>query len=57
MNAYIIGVGMIRFSKYPNRNVRDMAIEATLLSLKDCELEKKGPASSIFFKHFLGDVF
>ncbi|GAB6888514.1 thiolase family protein [Desulfothermus okinawensis JCM 13304] len=54
MNAYIIGVGMIRFSKYPNRNVRDMAIEATLLSLKDCELEKKDLQAAYFSNTFWG---
>ena len=28
-NVYIIGLGMLRFGKYPDRDVRDMAHEAT----------------------------
>lgn len=54
MNAYIIGIGMIRFSKYPNRNVRDMAIEAIDLCLKDCELEKKDLQAAFFSNTFWG---
>ncbi len=39
-NAYIIGVGMIRFGKYPQGTVRGMANEAVQLVLDDAGLEK-----------------
>ena len=56
-NVYIIGLGMIRFNKYPDRGVRDMAHEAAHLALTDAGLEKKGHTCGLFFKHILGDVF
>jgi acetyl-CoA acetyltransferase len=40
-NVYIIGLGMIRFNKYPDRNVRDMAHEVIRLALADAGLDKK----------------
>ena len=39
-NVYIIGVGMIRFGKYPQGTVRGMANEAVQLVLDDAGLEK-----------------
>jgi len=40
-DIYIIGVGMIRFNKYPEKTVRSMAREAVDLVLKDAGIEKK----------------
>jgi len=40
-NVYVIGVGMIRFNKYPEATVRGMAAEAVDLVLKDAGLGKK----------------
>ena len=40
-NIYIIGLGMIRFNKYPDRGVRDMSHEVTRLALEDAGLDKK----------------
>lgn len=34
-NIYVIGVGMTRFAKYPDRSIKDLAAEALELSLKD----------------------
>ena len=40
-NVYVIGVGMIRFNKYPDKTVRGMAHEAIDLVLKDAGLGKE----------------
>ena len=40
-NVYIVGLGMIRFNKYPDRNVRDMAHEVIRLAIEDAELKKE----------------
>ena len=37
-NACIIGLGMIYFSKYPDRTVRDMAHQVVSLSLEDASM-------------------
>jgi len=34
-DAYVAGVGMIRFGRYPDRDVPDLGAEAILLALKD----------------------
>ena len=47
-NVYIIGLGMIRFNKYPDRGVRDMAHEVIRLALDDAELSKED-LQSVFF--------
>ena len=52
--AYIIGLGMIRFNKYPDRGVRDMAHEATRLALKDAGLEKSDLQAAFFSNTFWG---
>lgn len=54
MRVYIIGVGMIRFSKYPEKNVRDMALDAIQICLKDCGLEKKQIQAAFFSNTFWG---
>jgi len=53
-NVYIIGTGMIRFNKYPDRGVRDMAHEATRLALKDASLESKDLEAAFFSNTFWG---
>jgi len=53
-NVYIIGLGMIRFNKYPDRDVRDMAHEATRLALVDAKLDKKDIQSAFFSNTFWG---
>ncbi len=52
--AYIIGLGMIRFNKYPDRGVRDMAHEVTRLALKDAGLEKSDLQAAFFSNTFWG---
>lgn len=53
-NVYIIGLGMIRFQKYPDRGVRDMAHEATHLALQDAGLEKEDMQAAFFSNTFWG---
>ncbi len=53
-NVYIIGMGMIRFNKYPDRGVRDMAHEATRLALKDAGLDTKQMEAAFFSNTFWG---
>ncbi len=53
-NVYIIGLGMIRFNKYPDSDVRAMAIEATNLALEDAGLNKEDIQSAYFSNTFWG---
>ncbi len=53
-NVYIIGLGMIRFNKYPDRGVRDMAHEAAHLALSDAGLESKDLEAAFFSNTFWG---
>jgi acetyl-CoA acyltransferase len=53
-NVYIIGLGMIRFNKYPDRTVRDMAHEATNLALADAGLDKAALQAAFFSNTFWG---
>jgi acetyl-CoA acetyltransferase len=53
-DVHIIGLGMIRFNKYPNRNVRDMAHEVIGLALKDAQLDKADLEAAFFSNTFWG---
>lgn len=53
-NVYIIGLGMIRFNKYPDRGVRDMAHEVTRLALDDAGLTSKDLEAAFFSNTFWG---
>ncbi len=53
-DVYIIGLGMIRFNKYPDREVRDMAHASARLALADAGLEKKDLQSAFFSNTFWG---
>ena len=53
-NVYIIGLGMIRFNKYPERSVRDMAHEATKLALEDAGLKNSDIQAAFFSNTFWG---
>ncbi len=53
-NVYIIGLGMIRFNKYSDRDVRDMAHEVTRLALKDAGIDKTALESAFFSNTFWG---
>lgn len=37
-DVYVLGVGMIKFGRYPDRDVAELAAEATLLALRDADL-------------------
>ncbi|MFA5399286.1 MAG: thiolase family protein [Dehalococcoidia bacterium] len=52
--VYIIGVGMIRFGKYPDQSVRTMAEQATLLTLQDAALVKEDLQAVFFSNSFWG---
>lgn len=53
-NVYIAGLGMIRFNKYPDRGVRDMAHEVIRLSLADAGIDKKDVQAAYFSNSFWG---
>ncbi|MFH1984186.1 MAG: thiolase family protein [Pseudomonadota bacterium] len=53
-DVYIIGLGMLRFGKYPDRDVRDMAHEATDLAIADAGLEKRDIQAAYFANTFWG---
>ena len=53
-NVYVIGVGMIRFNKYPDKTVQGMAHEAIELVLKDAGLTKQDIESVFFANSFWG---
>ena len=53
-DVYIIGLGMIRFNKYPDRDVRQMAHEVTNLALKDAGLDKNTLQAAYFSNTFWG---
>jgi len=53
-DVYIIGLGMIRFNKYPDRGVRDMAQEVTQLALQDAGLDKSDIQAAFFSNTFWG---
>lgn len=53
-NVYIIGLGMLRFNKYPDLDVRKMAHEVTRLALEDAGLEKDALEAAFFSNTFWG---
>ena len=53
-DVYIIGIGMNRFNKYPDKSVRSLAEEAIELTLADAGLEKKDIQAAFFSNTFWG---
>jgi len=53
-SVYVIGVGMIRFNKYPDKTVQSMAHEAIELVLKDAGLTKEDMEAVFFANTFWG---
>ena len=53
-NIYIIGIGMIRFNKYPDENVRVMAEKAINLVLEDAGVTKQDLQAAFFSNTFWG---
>lgn len=53
-NVYIIGLGMIRFGKYPDKTVRQMAVEVTDMALSDAGLVKDDLEAAFFSNTFWG---
>jgi len=52
--VYIVGVGKIRFNKYPAETVRTMAEQATRLALADAGLKKEDLEAVYFSNSFWG---
>jgi acetyl-CoA acetyltransferase len=38
-NAYVIGAGMTRFGRHPERGIESLAVEAIIAALGDAQLE------------------
>lgn len=55
-DVYIIGVGMTRFGKYPDRHLRALASEAMDAALADAGLEKKD-LEAVFFSNSYWGIF
>jgi acetyl-CoA acetyltransferase len=53
-HIFIIGVGMIRFGKYPDKTVQTMAHEAVELALQDAGLAKEDMEAVFFANTFWG---
>lgn len=53
-DVYIIGLGMLRFNKYPDRDVRDMAHEVIRDTLADAGLGAKDIQAAFFSNTFWG---
>lgn len=53
-DIYLIGLGMIRFNKYPDRGVRDMAHEVTRLALADAGINAEDIQAAFFSNTFWG---
>jgi acetyl-CoA acetyltransferase len=53
-SVYVIGAGMIRFNKYPDKTVQSMAHEAIELVLKDAGLTKEDMEAVFFANSFWG---
>ncbi|MDI6830147.1 MAG: thiolase family protein [Actinomycetota bacterium] len=55
-DVYIIGVGMFRFGKYPEKSVKQMTQEVLESLLADCPVEKKDIEAAWFSNSFWGIV-
>ncbi len=55
-DVYIIGVGMFRFGKYPEKSVKQMTQEVLENLLADCPVEKKDIEAAWFSNSFWGIV-
>ncbi len=53
-NVYIAGLGMIRFNKYPDKNVRSMAHEVIQAAMDDAALTKNDLQAAFFSNTFWG---
>jgi acetyl-CoA acetyltransferase len=54
--VYIIGVGMMRFGKYPEKSIKQMTGEVLEVLLEDCPVEKKDIEAAWFSNSFWGIV-
>jgi acetyl-CoA acyltransferase len=55
-DVYIIGVGMFRFGKYPEKSIKQMTEEVLASLLADCPVEKKDIEAAWFSNSFWGIV-
>ncbi|RJP26805.1 MAG: thiolase family protein [Actinobacteria bacterium] len=55
-DVYIIGVGMFRFGKYPEKSIKQMTAEVVDNMLADCPVEKKDIEAAWYSNSFWGIV-
>jgi acetyl-CoA acyltransferase len=55
-DVYIIGVGMFRFGKYPDKSIKQMTAEVMDSLLADCPVEKKDIEAAWYSNSFWGIV-
>lgn len=55
-DVYIVGVGMFRFGKYPEKSIKQMTAEVVDNLLADCPVEKKDIEAAWFSNSFWGIV-
>ena len=55
-DVYIIGVGMLRFGKYPDKSIKQMTEEVVGILLEDCPAEKKDIEAAWFSNSFWGII-
>ena len=55
-DVYIIGVGMFRFGKYPEKSIKQMTAEVLDNLLSDCPVEKKDIEAAWYSNSFWGIV-
>jgi acetyl-CoA acetyltransferase len=53
-NVYIVGLGMLRFNKYPDKDVRSMTHEVIYQTLEDAGIEKDQLQAAFFANTFWG---
>lgn len=53
-NVYIVGLGMLRFNKYPDKDVRSMSHEVICQTLEDAGIEKEQLQAAFFSNTFWG---
>ena len=55
-DVYIIGVGMFRFGKYPDKSIKQMTAEVVELLLQDAQVKKEEIEAAWFSNSFWGIV-
>lgn len=56
-SVYVVGVGMIPFARYPQKNVVEMGAEATRLALEDAAIKPQKVGFGVFANALAGRLF